>query len=166
MHEERLRGHDWQHLAVESHYRTAVSVTEALEAGDYDEARRGMDELIDAMSHSERRVGRRQLMRFMQPIIQWRGQPERRSPGWAATIVQARDEIADAQEETPSMSDAVIRGMGEYCFQRAKRYAERAPGRSLPVDTLSWDEVFEAEYRLPEDGVWGSDLVTPDLSPS
>jgi hypothetical protein len=125
-------GRDWQHLAVESHYRTAVGVKEALEAGDHDEARRGIDELIDAMSRSDRRAVRSQLIRLMQHSMKWRGQPERHSPGWAATIAHARDEIADIQEETPSMTDAVLKGMWEHRFQRAKRYAERETGRSLP----------------------------------
>jgi hypothetical protein len=145
-------GRDWQQLAVESHYRTAVGVKEALEAGDHDEARRGIDELIDAMSRSDRRAVRSQLLRLMQHIIKWREQPERRSPSWAAIIAHARDEIADVQEETPCITDAVLRGMWEHCFQRAKRYAERETGRSLPSEPLSWYDIFEAEYRLPEEG--------------
>jgi Domain of unknown function DUF29 len=145
-------GRDWHQLAVESHYRTAVGVKEALEEGDLDGALRGIDELIDAMGRSDRRAVRSQLIRLMQHIIKWHGQPERRSPSWAATIAHARDEIFDMQEETPSITDDVLRQMWEHCFQRAKRYAERETGRSIPIETLSWHDVFEAEYRLPAEG--------------
>jgi hypothetical protein len=54
---------------VESHYRTAVGVKEALEEGDLDGALRGIDELIDVMGRSDRRAVRSQLIRLMQHII-------------------------------------------------------------------------------------------------
>ena len=145
-------GRDWQQLAVESHYRTAVGVKEALQGGDLDGALRGIDELIDAMSRSDRRAVRSQLIRLMQHIIKWHGQSERRSTSWAATIAHARDEIFDTQEETPSITDDVLRQMWEHCFQRAKRYAEHETGRSMPSQTLSWHDVFEADYHLSEAG--------------
>ena len=44
---------DWQKIAVESHYLTAVGVKEALEAGDIHAALQGIDELIDAMRRSD-----------------------------------------------------------------------------------------------------------------
>jgi hypothetical protein len=143
-------GRDWHQLAVESHYRTAMGVKEALQGGDLDEALRGIDELIEAMSRSDRRAVRSQLIRLMQHIIKWHGQPERRSASWAATIAHVRDEIFDTQEETPSITDDVLRQMWEHCFQRAKRYAERETGRSIPSQTLSWHDVFEADYPLSE----------------
>ena len=62
-------GRDWHQLAVESHYRTAMGVKEALEEGDLDGALRGIDELIDAMGRSDRRAVRSQLIRLMQHII-------------------------------------------------------------------------------------------------
>jgi Domain of unknown function DUF29 len=145
-------GHNWHQMAVESHYRTAVGVKEALEEGDLDGALRGIDELIDAMSRSDRRAVRSQLIRLLQHIIKWRGQPERRSTSWAATIAHARDEIFDTQAETPSITDDVLREMWDPCFQRAKRYAERETGRPMPIDTLSWHDVFETDYYLPEEG--------------
>jgi hypothetical protein len=63
-------------------------------------------------------------------------------------LVEPKEEFLDGL-----LTDAVLRGMWEHCFQRAKRYAERETGRSLPGDPLSWHDVFEAEYRLPEEVV-------------
>jgi hypothetical protein len=81
---------DWQQIAVESHYLTAVGVKEALEAGDIHEALRGMDKLIDAMRRSEQRAVRSQLVRLMTHILKWHAQPTHRSPSWVATINHAR----------------------------------------------------------------------------
>jgi hypothetical protein len=141
---------DWEALAVESHYRTAVGVREALAAGDLSEALRAIDVLIDAMSRSDRRAVRSQLVRLMQHILKWHGQPERRSPSWAATIVHARHEIWDTQEETPSITEAVLRSMWDQCFERAKEYAEHETRQRLHITHLTWHEVFEAEYDLSE----------------
>ena len=87
---------DWQQIAVESHYLTAVGVKEALEAGDIHEALRGIDELIDAMRRSEQRAVRSQLVRLMTHILKWHAQPTHRSPSWVATINHARQEIWDS----------------------------------------------------------------------
>jgi Domain of unknown function DUF29 len=71
---------DWQKIAVESHYLTAVGVKEALEAGDIHAALQGIDELIDAMRRSEQRAVRSQLVRLMMHILKWQVQPTYRSP--------------------------------------------------------------------------------------
>jgi hypothetical protein len=139
---------DWRQTAFESHYLTAVGVKEALEAGDIHEALRGIDELIDAMRRSEQRAVRSQLVRLMLHILKWRTQPSHRSPSWVATINHARQEIWDAQEETPSITDAVLQGMWDRCFRRAQQQAEDETGQSISIASLSWDEVFHTRYRL------------------
>jgi hypothetical protein len=138
---------DWQQIAVESHYLTAVGVKEALEAGDIHEALRGIDELIDAMRRSEQRAVRSQLVRLMTHILKWHAQPTHRSPSWVATINHARQEIWDSQEETPSITDEVIRGMWDRCFQRAKQQAEDETGQPIALTSLPWDDVFHTRYR-------------------
>lgn len=139
---------DWHKAAVESQYLTAVGVKEALEAGDADAALRGIDELIDAMRRSEQRALRSQLIRLMTHILKWQVQPTHRSASWVATINHARQEIWDAQEETPSITDEVIRGLWDRCFQRARQQAEDETGQSIPDMPLSWDVVFHTRYRL------------------
>ena len=139
---------DWQKIAVEPHYLTAVGVKEALEAGDIHAALQGIDELIDAMRRSEQRAVRSQLVRLMMHILKWQVQPTYRSPSWVATINHARQEIWDSQEETPSITDEVIQNMWDRCFQRAKQQAEDEIGQPIPVTNLSWDEVFHTRDRL------------------
>jgi hypothetical protein len=139
---------DWQKTAVESHYLTAVGVQEALRAGDLHAALQGIDELIDAMRRSEQRAVRSQLVRLMLHILKWQMQPTHRSSSWVATINHARQEIWDSQEETPSITDEVIRGMWDRCFQRATQQAEDETGHPAPGVSLSWDDVFHTRYRL------------------
>ena len=142
----------WQDLAAESPYKTAVSIKHALELGKVAEASSGLTELIDALSRSERRALKSQLARLMLHIIKWRTQPERRSRSWLASIGNARDEIADIREETPSLNETVIADIWDKAFVIATREAEAEMGCGSAVTALSWGEVFEEEYRLDDDG--------------
>jgi hypothetical protein len=139
---------NWQELAASSHYQTAVAVDEALERGDVDEAREGVQELIDALSRAERRALRSQLTRLMTHVIKWRSQPEKRSRSWLLTILQARREIDAIQEETPSLNRSVVESLWQKCFDAAKEDAETETGKPSQVTKLTWKEVFEKDYEL------------------
>jgi hypothetical protein len=139
---------NWQTLASDSPYRTAVAIQEALQTGRVTEANTGIQELIEALSKSERRALKSQLVRLMLHIIKWRTQPERRSPIWVTSIADARDEIADIREETPSLNERVIRDLWGKAFIMAKRNAEAEMGRGAEIDQLTWDEVFDLDYQL------------------
>jgi len=139
---------NWQLLAATSHYQTAVAVGQALEQGDTSQAREGIQELVDALSRAEKRALRSQLIRLMAHIIKWKTQPEKRSRSWRQTIRNARDEIAESQEDTPSLTRDVIEAMWQKCFARAKADAEDEMGQESPVTKLTWKEVFDKEYKV------------------
>ena len=139
---------DWQVLSAESHYQTAVQIERALLDGNYDEAEAGIKELIEALGRSEKRALKSQLVRLMAHIIKWQTQPDRRSYGWVATIYGAREEIADIQSETPSLTGDVVREMWDRCFRMAIREAEGEMVQKSAVSSLSWHDVFEEEYDL------------------
>ncbi|MGH9895854.1 MAG: DUF29 domain-containing protein [bacterium] len=138
----------WQQLSARSHYQTAVFIKQTLQAGDVREATTGIEELIDALSRSDRRALRSHLVRLMTHAIKWQSQPEARSLSWSASIRNARDDIADIQEETPSLTEAVIRQMWDKCFTAAKREAEGEMNQRTSMTGLSWDEVFKDPYDL------------------
>ena len=140
----------WQELSTTSSYQTAVAVQAELQQGHLAEAAVGMQELIDALSRSEKRALKSQLIRLMLHVIKWQAQPAKRSRSWAATIYNAREEIADIQEETPSLNEAVIREMWTKCFQAAKREAEGEMNQRAQVSELSWAEVFAEQYGEEE----------------
>ncbi len=139
---------NWQTLAANSPYQTAVAIKQQLDVGDSLEASRGIEELIAALSRSEKRALKSELIRLMMHIIKWHTQPERRSLSWLATIDNARDEIADIQEETPSLNEAVIRTLWDKSFTAAKRAAEAEMGTSSAITQLDWVDVFQRQYKL------------------
>ena len=138
----------WQDLAATSHYQTAVAVEEAIDRGDIADAHVGIQELIDALSRSEKRALRSQLIRLMMHIIKWKTQPERRSTSWCVSILSARREIEDIQEDTPSLSRSVINSLWDKCFRAAKKEAEIEMGKSAAVSKLTWAQVFDQDYDL------------------
>ena len=139
-------GVNWARLSAESHYQVAVEIERALLEGDFDEAEAGIKELINALGRSEKRA-LSQLIHLMAHIIKWKTQRERRSYGWVATIYNAREEIADIQAETPSLTGDAIREMWEACIRAATREAEGEMNQRSEVSSLSWQEVFEEEYE-------------------
>lgn len=139
---------DWQELSATSHYRTAQKIEQELERGNIREASTGLRELIEALGRSEKRALKSHLTRLIAHVIKWKTQPEKRSRSWVATIYNAREEIKDIQEETPSLTNEIIEGVWEKCFQAAKREAEADMSRDSSVTELSWEEAFENEYIL------------------
>jgi Domain of unknown function DUF29 len=143
----------WQELASSSHYSTAVAVREALRLGNVEAALLGTTELIDSMSKIERRAMRSHLVVLMMHIIKWKTQREYRSRSWSVTIMNARNEIEDIQEETPSITRSVIEAAWDTAFNKAIRFAEAEMNAPSSLQSLSWQEVFDDdyEYELPFD---------------
>ncbi|MDI6795236.1 MAG: DUF29 domain-containing protein [bacterium] len=139
---------NWQELSTTSHYQTAMAIEHELQEGHVEEATTGMQELIEALSRSEKRTLKNQLIRLMTHTIKWKSQPERRTRSWSASIDNAREEIIDIQEETPSLTNTVILDMWEKCFRSAKREAEAEMDKKSEISELSWPEVFEEQYQM------------------
>jgi hypothetical protein len=139
---------NWQTLSTASPYRTAVAIKQEIEEGHIEEATIGLDELIAALSRSEKRALKSQLVRLMLHLIKWQAQPDRRSLTWIARIENARDEIADILEETPSLNEKVLQDLWTRAFVIAKRAAEAEMGGPTQIETLTWAEVFDDAYAL------------------
>jgi hypothetical protein len=139
---------NWQDLASTSPYRTAVAVEQALSRGEVHEATVGMQELIEALSRSDKRALRSHLIRLMAHVVKWQTQPERRSRSWRATIRNARREIGEIQEDTPSLDRTVIESMWDRCLEAAKEEAEAEMNKEFAVASLSWADVFEVDYEV------------------
>ncbi|CAD5982163.1 hypothetical protein PCC9214_04928 [Planktothrix tepida] len=56
--------------------------------------------------------------------------------------------LADIQEEVPSLNLNFINSIWEQCFKRAIKDAEGEMGKKCSLISLSWQEVFEEESRL------------------
>ncbi len=141
---------DWQVLSSSSHYKTAVAIKNELQNGNMKEAYTGIEELIEALSRSDKRALKSQLVRLMIHIIKWKSQPERRSFSWVASIKDAREEITDIQEETPSLTNQVIQDMWNRCLHIAIRDAQGEMNKKTDIKALSWKEVFEDNYDIED----------------
>lgn len=141
---------DWQVLSSSSHYKTAVAIKNELQNGNMKEAYTGIEELIEALSRSDKRTLKSQVIRLMMHVIKWKSQPERRSFSWVASIKDAREEITDIQEETPSLTNQVIQDMWNKCLQIAIRDAQGEMNKKTDIKVLSWKEVFEDSYDIED----------------
>ncbi|SJM93128.1 conserved hypothetical protein [Crenothrix polyspora] len=139
---------NWQELSSASHYKTAMAVKNEMANGNLPEAVIGIEELIHALSRSEKRALKSQMIRLMLHIIKWQSQSERRSLSWVASIRDAREEIADIQEETPSLNENVVKELWDKVFIIAKRDAQAEMGKKSVVTSLSWQAVFDDDYDL------------------
>lgn len=139
---------NWQELASTSPYRAAVAVEGALRRGEVHEAATGMQELIEALSRSDKRALRSHLIRLMAHVLKWHTQRERRSRSWRATIRNARREIAEIQEDTPSLNRAVIESMWESCLAAAREEAAGDMDREPTDFSPSWEDLFEKDHEL------------------
>ncbi|HLO49411.1 MAG TPA: DUF29 domain-containing protein [Kamptonema sp.] len=141
-----LTKQDWEWLAAGSEYQTAVAIQQLLEEGKVIEANQGLYELIESMGKSKRLALTSQLTRLMAHVIKWKCQPECRSSSWSITIRSARQEIADIQEEVPSLNLDFIESIWDKCFQRAVKDAEDEMNKECQLTYLAWSEVFEDDY--------------------
>ncbi|MEX2141042.1 MAG: DUF29 domain-containing protein [Pirellulales bacterium] len=139
---------NWQELAASSHYQTAVAVNHALREGRIDEAMVGIEELIEALTRSDKRALKSHLVRLMVHVIKWHTQPLRRSRSWRGTINSARREIRAIQEDTPSLTRAVIEAQWDDCFETAKEEAEIQMNQEPELTSISWAQAFEEPYEL------------------
>jgi Domain of unknown function DUF29 len=140
---------EWQELVFSSHYLTTVAIKTELLDGNVEAALIGTTELMESMGKIDRRAVKSHLAVLMMHIIKWKTQPHKRSNSWLQTIDNARDEIRDIQEDTPGITDNVIREAWDVAWKRAVRNAEREMGEKSRVGNLTWQEVFEEEYTLP-----------------
>jgi hypothetical protein len=143
---------DWRALATNSHYQTAVAVRDEMGSGDIEEVRKGIEELIDSLSRSDRRALQSHLAALMAHIIKWHTHSQKRSRSWALMILNARDAIADLQEDTPSLNRAAVGKLWARAWRQTVRDAEEEMGVPPAIESLTWDEIFLDPYEISPEG--------------
>jgi hypothetical protein len=151
-----VKTHDWGYLAASSHYVLAKEIEFSLQAGDMEDALEGLDELIDSMSKMAIREMRSHLVIIMTHILKWKYQPQKRSRSWLKSILNARFEIEDVQDETPTVTDQAIKLEWDKAFLKAIRQASQEmkltddEERKFQPEMLTWEEVFEKIYYVED----------------
>ena len=141
----------WNELVFQSPYLAVVKAKQLLQEGKITEVDQILENLVESMGRSEKRAVSSQLTGLMLHIIKWKCQPEKRSASWVISIRSARREIADSQEEMPSLNQEFLESIWDKCFESAKQDARDEMGKKPEIIALSWDEVFEEIYTLWED---------------
>ncbi|NTW20145.1 MAG: DUF29 domain-containing protein [Aphanizomenon flos-aquae DEX188] len=141
----------WNELVFQSPYLAVVKAKQLLQEGKITEVDQILENLVESMGRSEKRAVSSQLTALMLHIIKWKCQPEKRSASWVISIRSARREIADSQEEMPSLNQEFLESIWDKCFASAKQDARDEMGKKPEIIALSWDEVFEEIYTLWED---------------
>jgi hypothetical protein len=120
----------------------AAETAEALREGRFgDLDRENLAEEIEGMARAERKAVRSQLRRLMMHLLKQRLQPERRSKGWEASMVNARAEILDDFEDCPSLK--------AHLEQSLDRVYRRAVVEALSETGLPETEQSKLPNRCP-----------------
>ena len=110
-------------------------------------------EEIEAMGRSDKREIGKRLSVICLHLLKWRFQPEGRSGSWRGSIVEARDEIADLIEESPTLQPYSATWLA-WAYARGRRKAEAETGLNELPTACPWsiDQVFDRDF-WPEDTV-------------
>jgi hypothetical protein len=137
----------WRQLAIDSHYQTALAIKNELEENQIESAKAGIEELIEALSRSDKRALKSQMIRLMMHIIKWKTQPDKRTPSWVYSIESARMEIADLLADEPSLKP-MLESLPTDLFKKAKKLAEAEMNLKSDVVALTQEELFDREYTI------------------
>jgi hypothetical protein len=105
-------------------------------------------EEIESMGKNNRRELGSRLVVLLMYLLKWCYQPNRRSPSWATTVRDQRDEIEELLADSPSLRSALEDTLSTV-YARALRKAVSETG--LPEATFPADCPFTAQQILSED---------------
>lgn len=112
-----------------------------------------VEELIEelsALARKERRALGSHLQSLLLHLLKWQFQPTKRSRSWKSSINNARDEIEDLLEESPSLRTEISEKQIPKVYRRARRSAAAETG--LPVDSFPEECPFEPEKHILGEG--------------
>jgi hypothetical protein len=102
-------------------------------------------EEIEDMGRSEKRAVKSNLIRILQHLLKWKYQPEKQSDSWLSTIVEHRQRIILAFEDSPSLKNYYLEVFNK-CYQDARKNA--ATETRLPLETFPNQSPFTIEDTL------------------
>ena len=109
-------------------------------------------EEIESMGKNNRRELGSRLVVLLMHLLKWRYQPNRRSPSWATTVRDQRDEIEALLADSPSLR-LVVQDTLSSVYARARRKAISETGlrdSAFPAKCPFTAEQVLAEDFLPE----------------
>lgn len=89
------------------------------------------------MAARERRELVSRLKILLAHLLKWAWQPAKRSSSWAESIDEAREQISDLIEDSPSL-EREIEKLLPVAYERARRKA----GRDMGLSQREWDKAL------------------------
>jgi hypothetical protein len=105
-------------------------------------------EELEDMGRSEKRAVKSNLIRVLQHLLKWKYQPEKRSDSWLSTIVEHRQRIILAFEDSPSLKGYYLE-VFDKCYQDARKNA--AIETKLPLTVFPSQSPFNPQDTLNSD---------------
>jgi hypothetical protein len=140
---------NWADISSQSELLAVQEIKKSLDLGDLADVEEGLNILIDSMSRSDKRALESQLIRLMLHIIKWKIQPDKRSRSWTVSIRNARYEIKSWKKYSPALNDDFLKTIWADAFEEALEAAEAETAVSTKqIKEITWEEVFEKEYKL------------------
>lgn len=105
-------------------------------------------EELEDMGRSEKRAVKSNLIRVLQHLLKWKYQPGKRSDSWLSTIVEHRQRIILAFEDSPSLKGYYLE-VFDKCYQDARKNA--ATETRLPLTVFPTQSPFNPQDTLNPD---------------
>ncbi len=139
---------NWEDIAATSELLAAQEIKQSFDEGNLMDVEAGLNQLIDTMARSEKRALRSQLTRLMMHVIKWKIQPDKRTKSWLLSITNARYEIDELREFTPSLNESYIQSIWQRALTEAQKEASIETEMSTDTIDLTWEAVFDTTYTL------------------
>jgi Domain of unknown function DUF29 len=94
-------------------------------------------EEIESLARSDRREIRNRLVVICEHLLKWAYQPGQRSGSWRGSVVEARDQIDNLVQESPSLKDYPAAVLIE-AYRPARRKAEAEIGLVGLPEACPW----------------------------
>ena len=111
-------------------------------------------EEIEDMGRSEKRAVYSNLKMLLMHLLKYGYQPEKRSNSWRASIVEHRQRLKKAFQESPSLQAYYTEIFNE-CYQDARELAAAETGLAIdnfPVETpFTSEEILKSDYFFARD---------------
>jgi len=111
-------------------------------------------EELDDLGKSEQKEIRNRLKILLLHLLKWHYQPDARKSGWAASIREQRQEIADVIDDSPSLHNEPAMRL-DWAYVRARGLASDETG--LPPSTFPDECPYAIDTVLNEDWLPGAD---------
>jgi hypothetical protein len=105
-------------------------------------------EELESMGRSEKQALESNLQVVFMHLLKYKYQPKRRSNSWRFTILEHRDRLESAFENSPSLKTHFFE-VFDKCYLKARRKAATETG--LPIDTFPPKSPFTPEETLNAD---------------